>query len=118
MKTTHLINKWSFIITLLLYTTIYGGLLAQIALGGIQIICGIVLLFQWKKLTNQSRMHISLYWTLVLLYGISWFLFQPSFNDFFFFVYYIIIPMSIAGYFIYVTYQIKKMKHEFQLSNI
>jgi len=108
MKTTHNINKWSFIVTLLLYITVIGGLLAQIALGSIQIIISIILLLQLKKLNHESRKHISIYWVLVVMYGLTWFLFQPPFNDFFLFTYYIFIPMSIAAYFVYITYRIKK----------
>ena len=110
MKAIYLINKWSFIITLLLYTTFYGGLMAQMVLGGIQIIFGIILLCLWNSLTKPLRMHISLYWTLVILYGISWLLLEPSYTDFLFFMYYMLIPMSIAVYFVYITYLIKNKK--------
>ncbi len=118
MKIVHNINKWSFIITLLLYITVIGGLLAQIALGCIQVTLGIILLTYWQKLNNKSKIHILIYWGLVLIYGLTWFLFQPSSNDFLLFLYYVFIPMGIAAYFVYITYRTKKASNEFQLTYI
>ncbi|RKN17477.1 hypothetical protein D7035_14985, partial [Aquimarina sp. AD1] len=61
MKTIHNINKWSFIITLILYTTIIGGLLAQMALGVIQVVLGVIILFHWKKLNIKIKRHLLIY---------------------------------------------------------
>ncbi|WP_108866646.1 hypothetical protein [Aquimarina aquimarini] len=110
MKTIHIINKWSFILTLLLYLTIYLGLIAQIFLGGIQIILASILLFYWKKFDKEQKKHLITYSCLVMLYGLI-FLTSVAISDFAL-LYLVIAPMSIAGYFVYVTYQIKNTTYE------
>ncbi|WP_299442520.1 hypothetical protein [uncultured Aquimarina sp.] len=112
MKTIHNINKWSFIITLFLYLSVIGGLLAQIVLGVVQVILGLNLLFNWKNLSSQSKKHVSVYWMIVLLYGFTWLILDFSFRDSVGFIYFMLIPMSIASYFVYITYQIKKNSYE------
>jgi len=116
MKTIHNINKWSFIITLLLYLTLIGGLLAQILLGFIQVILAIIVILEWKKHTPKIKSHLISYFTLVTIYGVLWLLgiaetFYNS-NSMVLdphIIYLCIIPMSIASYFVYVTYKIKQL---------
>ncbi|WP_103863658.1 hypothetical protein [Aquimarina sp. I32.4] len=110
IKTIHLINKWSFILTLALYLTIYLGLIAQIFLGGIQIILASILLFYWKKLDKEQKKHLITYACLVVLYGLLS-LTSISTSDLAL-LYLVIVPMSIAGYFVYVTYKIKNTTYE------
>ncbi|WP_299258021.1 hypothetical protein [uncultured Aquimarina sp.] len=112
MKTTHNINKWSFIITLLLYLTVYLGLLAQIPLGFIQFILALSILSRWKELNPLSKKLISIYWFLFISYWLAFYLLNQSFENTYGLIFYAVIPMGIASYFVYTTYQIKKEIHE------
>lgn len=118
MKTIHNINKWSFIITLLLYLTIYLGLLAQIPLGFIQFVLALSILGHWKKLNLLSKRLISIYWFLFISYWIAFYILNQSFETMYGLIFYAIIPMSIASYFVFATYQIKKSAHELKLDYI
>ncbi|MBW1296724.1 hypothetical protein [Aquimarina litoralis] len=115
MKTIHNINKWSFIITLLLYVTIYLGLLAQIPLGFIQFVLAFSILAHWKKLNNLSKKLIVGYWSLFVLYWITFFILNQNLESMFGLFFFSIIPMSIASYFVYVTYRIKKYQEQIEL---
>ncbi|MGY3792555.1 hypothetical protein [uncultured Aquimarina sp.] len=108
MKTIHNINKWSFIITLILYITVYLGLLAQIPLGFIQFVLACSILAYWKKLNIQSKKLIVGYWSLFVLYWVSFLILNQNFESLFGLFFFSVIPMSIASYFVYVTYKIKK----------
>ncbi|WP_211075738.1 hypothetical protein [Aquimarina sp. MMG016] len=104
MKTIHNINKWSFIITLLLYLTIYFGLLAQILLGSVQIILVLILLYYWKDFQTKQKQHLAIYVGIVIFYGL---LFLTNVLKSYFLIFFItVVPMSIAGYFVYITYLI------------
>ena len=106
MKTIHNINIVSFILTLLLYLTVIGGLLAQIALGFIQVILAIAVLLLWESFNSDSKKLISIYWISVVSYGLISLRIGNQFKDLWI-AFYIIVPMSIAAYFVYVTYSIK-----------
>ena len=109
MKIIHNINAWSFGITLFLYLIIITGLfalIAQILLGGIQVLLAITILFFWGKLNSKNRILIASYWLITISYGLVCLFFIEELDHIWPF-YFIILPMSIAGYFVYVTYQIK-----------
>ncbi len=109
MKIIHGINAWSFGITLFLYLLMITGLLAlvaQILLGGIQVLLAIIILFYWGRLNPQNKILITSYWLITISYGlISYFFIEELDHIWPFF--FIILPMSIAGYFVIVTYKIK-----------
>lgn len=109
MKTIHNINKWSFIITLFLYLTVYLGLIAQIPLGFIQCVLAISVLSYWKKMNPLSKNLIGMYWFLFISYWITFSILKESINNDIWFLFYAIIPMSIASYFVYVTYTINQL---------
>ncbi|WP_033959248.1 hypothetical protein [Psychroserpens jangbogonensis] len=103
MKIIYLINKIALIITLALYLTIVFGLYAQIVLGAIQVICALTLFLFWKKFSNKTREQLYIYWTVVISYGLCWLIDWTNFNDSFTFIFgIIIVPMSIAIYFVYI----------------
>ncbi|MDH7444827.1 hypothetical protein [Aquimarina sp. 2201CG14-23] len=106
MKTIHKVNKWSFIITLLLYITVYFGLLAQVLLGLIQIIIALNMLFNWNSFSKKNKIHLGSYFLLVITYGLI--LLTDIGNTSFILIYLTVVPMSIAAYFVYITYRIKK----------
>ncbi|MHA7059649.1 hypothetical protein ACWGOQ_0020655 [Aquimarina sp. M1] len=108
MKTIHKINKWSFIITLLLYLTVYLGLLAQIPLGFIQFVLALFILTRWKKLNPLSKRLISIYWLLFISYWLAFYFLNKSFEFVYGLIFYAVIPMSIASYFVYTTFKINK----------
>jgi len=108
MKTVYNINKWIFIITCVLYLTFYLGLLAQIVLGITQLLLALFLLIYWKSFTPNHKTHLLLYWTIILIYGLIcltevYTFFKPIGSVLFF----TLLPMLIAGYFVYVTQQIQ-----------
>ncbi|MFK8037430.1 MAG: hypothetical protein AB8B74_04020 [Crocinitomicaceae bacterium] len=110
MRTIHNINKWSFGITVVLYAmiiTIFFGLIAQALLGGIQIILALVILLQWKQFSQYIQKLISIYWAIVISYAAMGFLITEHINESLGIIYFVIIPMIIAGYFVFVTFKIK-----------
>lgn len=111
MKTVHLFNKWIYILTLVLYLTIYLGLIAQIILGILQVILAIYLLIRGWKNTEIKEM-LSLYFILISVYFLSSFtlLKYEIGNEIMVYLFGMILPMSIASYFVYITSQIHK-KH-------
>ncbi|MDP5229636.1 MAG: hypothetical protein NWQ38_04530 [Cellulophaga sp.] len=113
MKKLYLTNKWIFIGTLLLYLTFYLGLTVQIVLGLIQILTSIYFTFNtkvFKKLKNE----LLLYWILVALYVVFILIVQNSGISGFTsgLIYFAIIPMGIASYFLYITWKVNKIYHE------
>jgi hypothetical protein len=115
MEALHKINKWSFIITLVLYITVYSGMLAQLILGPIQlIIAAIISIKYFKILSYRQRHQIKVYWLLVTIAGLLliWVKFyNPYFsNDFFLIVTLFVFPMFIALYFVYLTSEIKNQQ--------
>ena len=111
MKTLYNINKVVFILTLVLYVTLYFGLLSQILLGGIQVLSAAILFFSWKIFNAKTKEYLKLYWVITTLYSICWLFKWESFNDTFIIIFgVIILPMSIAGYFLYILNSIKHIK--------
>lgn len=101
-------NKICLIITGILYLTIVFGLYAQIVLGGIQILSALGLAFFWNKLKSSHKKQFTLYWILVLSYGLGWYL-KIDFNNYWW-IGIILIPMSIAIYFVWFLNNVKSLK--------
>jgi len=99
MKVLYQFNKIVLIITLILYVTIFLGLYAQIVLGGIQILSAIGITFLWNRFENKYKKQLLIYWLVTLSYGIGWLL-EIDLNDSWWILAIIIIPMSIAIYFV------------------
>lgn len=109
MKKIHTINKWAYCITLVLYLTLYLGLIAQIILGAIQIILAIFLLIRYRK-DDAAKDMLSLYAILTLFYFlVSFTLIKSNVdNHLIAYLFMMILPMSIGGYFLFVTSQLNK----------
>ncbi|MEQ6123016.1 hypothetical protein AAON49_02300 [Pseudotenacibaculum sp. MALMAid0570] len=101
------LNRFIMGATLLLYLTIFLGLYAQIVLGGFQLLSGLILLFFWPRLNTLAKRNLKWYWITVILYGALCLLCMHFHIECGVFVY-IILPMSIAGYFSYVLESFKK----------
>lgn len=111
MKTLYNINKVIFIITLALYVTVIYGAFAQMFLGAIQVISAAILFLSWKNFNSKTKEYLNIYWVIITLYGICWLFKWESFNDTFILVFGVmILPMSIAGYFLYILNSIKHIK--------
>lgn len=109
MKILYNINKIVLIITIVLYLTIIFGLYAQIVLGVIQILTAISLLFLLNSLKKEQKLQLLIYWLLVILYGIRWYI-KIDLKDFWW-LGIIVIPMCIAGYFLYILRHIKNINN-------
>lgn len=111
----HNLNKWSYGITLVLYLTIYFGLLAQIALGAIQVILALILFARFKKIDRKIKPLLLIYAVITSIYLTVFFLFDSmdlGGSDFLHIGFYMVCPMLIATYFVYITYKLKFLENE------
>ncbi len=110
MKKLHQVNIFALIITLILYLTVYLGMYAQIILGPLQLIIALIISFKYYyKLNPKLKKSILIYWALAIVSLIiayfSWTYYKP--NDFIMITVFVI-PMLIACYFAYLTFNITK----------
>ena len=108
MKKLYQLNKIVLIITAILYLTIILGLNAQIVLGVIQLLSALSISLIWNKFNFRHKKHLLIYWTIVIIYGIGWYL-NIEINDQWWIIVMIIIPMSIATYFVWILSNLKKL---------
>lgn len=102
MKNLFKINLTAIVITILLYITFWGGILAQIGLGALQIVCSGIILFYIKNLTQRLQWMFLVYGFLTIsLLGYSFMAYNPLM---------ILWTLSaiMALYFLFITYQIQK----------
>lgn len=104
------INRFLIATTGVLYLTIFLGLFAQIVLGAFQVLTGFVLLFFLDKMHEKGRKGLINYWISVLIYGAVYLLIGFDDLDDFWVIMYILIPLTIAGYFTYVLESLKNKK--------
>lgn len=110
MRTINIINRTSFIITLLLYLTIFYGMLAQIFLGIIQIILSIVIITKYRSLiTNFIKPFCITY----LVLSICVLLALPFYQELksVIIVIFFVVPMCLAGLHLYITTYLSKLNH-------
>jgi len=115
MKNLFEINKWSIITTFLLYLTIWGGIIAHLALGLIQILMSLIILLNFKKLS----IHIKCLFIAYIFITINICLFfsfasKYKFNGSTIFFSWILISLLLALFHLYITFKIKK--HELRNS--
>ncbi|MEX0313050.1 MAG: hypothetical protein AB3N18_02655 [Allomuricauda sp.] len=111
MKFIHYINSFIYVITLVLYLTIIYGLLSQIALGFLQVVFSLILLIDKKKFRPPGINHLRLYHIIILIYGaiaIISLLVEPNIEESIYILLYVILPMLIATYFVWITYNYNK----------
>lgn len=106
MKKLYQLNKIALIITAFLYLTIVFGLYAQIVLGGIQLLSALSLSFMWSTFNLKHRKQLIVYWAIVIIYGFGWYL-NIELTDQWWIIGIIIIPMTIATYFVWVLRNLK-----------
>lgn len=106
------LNRFIFIVTGILYLTIFMGLYAQIILGIYQLIVGSILLFFVNKMPVDLKKRLINYWISVLAYGTFYLLTGFEGLKDFGIVIIVLIPLTMAGYFTYILESLKKRKHE------
>lgn len=116
MKTLKKINKIALITTLILFLTVYLGMLAQIPLGIIQVISAIYLTIKMYHKSDYAKRNLSTYWIvtiseLVLFYVQHYYF--PTSNDAIEWSLMVVFPMSIAIYFYAIM---RKIVAEYELS--
>ena len=110
MKLIHNINKWSYGITLFLYITIYLGMIAQIALGGIQVILALVLFGRYPELDQKTKRRLLVYGTITVLYltiFALWDILDMPNADLIVITGITVLPMALATFFVFITHKAK-----------
>ena len=109
MEKLYNINKWAIIITILLYFTFWGGILAQTILGGIQILMSIYIIFQHHQLVKSTKLlfisYIILTITVCFLFK---FMGENNIDEIKLLFSWIIVTMLLAFFHLYITYKIHK----------
>ena len=121
MKTLRKLNNIAFYTTLILFITVYLGMLAQIPLGIIQVISAIILSYNVYLKSNYAKKHLTIYWILtltelILLY-LEHYQYQSS-NDFIELSLMVFFPMAIAIYFKIIMNHITKEYENPRKSNL
>lgn len=94
------LNRALIVTTIVMYVTIYLGLLVQVILGAYQLLIAFVLLFFMKNFSKKSKNKLMVYWLVVLLYGMVWLIgVDINLASYLWVILYIILPMIIALYF-------------------
>jgi hypothetical protein len=118
MKTLRKINTIAFHTTLVLYLTLYLGMLAQIPLGIIQVLSAIILTEKMFLKSNYAKLHLTIYWILAFTELTLLYLEQfhfPSSDDRIEFTLMAFFPTSIAIYFFIIM---RKLTNEYELKKI
>jgi hypothetical protein len=110
MKTIRNINKIAFYTTLILFATIYVGLIAQILLGIIQLISALILTNKFYNKSQYAKTNLSIYWIvtiieIILLYSTANSIIMSDSFIISLFVY-AIFSMGIATYFLIIMTKI------------
>ena len=114
MKTLHYINLTAFLITFGLYASIHFviyGMIASLCLGVIQLFLGIILVVYSKEFSKKHQNDLKIYWILAILNIMALIIISETrfgINSYYTATLTFIIPMFIASYFVYLTYQIQK----------
>lgn len=105
MKNLYNVNKWLVIITLLLYLTIYFGMIFQIVLGITQVLMSIYILSKYNRLEKKTKLLFKIYMTLTIT--VLSIIGSGVIANTGFIAIYLVIPMLLAFFHLYITYQIK-----------
>ncbi|WP_136465086.1 hypothetical protein [Flagellimonas onchidii] len=105
MTKLYKINLVFVILTLVLYLTVYLGLLFSIVLGGVQVIMSLIMLYNFKKLSETNKVLFIIYLipTATILVLIA----TDNYGDINYIMKFAVIPMMLAFLHLYITYRIK-----------
>ena len=106
MKKLFKINKWLVIITLVLYLTFYLGALFQIVLGTIQIVMSLFIITKFNQLSKELKILFIIYCFAAC--AILFLLFTNYVNHELWIILFLIIPMLISLFHLYITFKISK----------
>ena len=115
MKNLFNINKWFVIITLVLYLTFFLGALFQMVLGVVQILMSIYILTKLKNLNYYLKLLFSIYCILTSIVLILIFTVSVSHN--LIVAVYLVIPMLIAFFHLFITYKIRQQYQNLKTLN-
>ena len=104
LNQSFVIKVKSNLYSLVLYITVWGGILSQVVLGALQLFCFLVVCTNFQKLTKPLKTHLVVYGMLAT---ISLLLMAIDFKTFLI----VFWPFSgiLAFYFLFITYQLKKL---------
>ena len=109
MKSLYDINRWLIIITALLYFTFWGGIIAQMVLGAVQIIMSISIIIHFsEQSTLVKRLFIAYILatiSIILLFRIIAHNGDGGIELIFLWLF---ITMALALFHLYITYKIKQ----------
>lgn len=109
MENLYNINKWLIIITLLLYFTFWGGIMAQIVLGAIQIIMSISIMIHFtKQLKIVKTLFIIYVITTVSIILLLRIISNKGNGGLELAFLWILLTMLLAIFHLYITYKIHK----------
>ncbi len=117
MKTLKKINKIALLTTLVLFLTVYLGMLAQIPLGIIQVISAIYLTVKMYHKSDYAKRNLSTYWIVTISELVLFYVqhnYFPTSNDAIEWSLMVVFPMSIAIYFYIIM---KKIVEEFEYNS-
>lgn len=92
-----------------------GGLIAQFFLGVFQLVVALCFFIKWKKYHRYVRKNLTIYWILVILYGIGSFLYfyrLINISSDLEMIAIHLIPLCMATYLVFVTYLYNKYRAE------
>ena len=108
MTNLYEINKWLIIATTLLYFTFWGGIIAHMILGAIQVIMSISIIVHFNKQTKMVRtLFISYVITTVSILVLFRIIDYNSDGGLELIFIWMIITMLLALFHLYITYKIK-----------
>lgn len=119
IKIMYSINHVVFFLTLGLFITIYFGFLAELFLGGVQVLSSLLLIFYWNRFSKKVKEKMINYWVVTAVYLLLW-LFDWNFmNELVIMIVGVgIIPMGIAAYFLKILGTIKRESQPSQIEEI
>lgn len=105
----YLINKWFIIINIILYITVYLGLIFQILLGAVQVVMAIIIAFNFSKLIKRIKRLFIIYSIATIVFLVVFFTgYLKSNNDLYELIAWVIIPQTLAFLHLYITFLIHK----------
>lgn len=116
MKALVIINKIALFTTLFLFIIVFFGLIAQIALGFIQVTSALILTYKTYHKSKYAKKHLSNYWIvtfgeLILVY-LLYFHLKHTYDPILWLII-LVFPMSIAIYFYIIM---KKIVLEYEIN--
>lgn len=72
LNVVYIINKIWYAITVILFVTVIFGFLAEMVLGGIQVLSSLLMLIYWNQYSKKQQQRLYKYWLVVGVYFLLW----------------------------------------------